>query len=429
MLRVCACVGRLWLLTFALLLGTSTASAQVCNIKVVTDANPDYHDMQSMVASITSRWTTPEEKCWAMFYWNHIARRQTSPMMLHGLELTDPIRQFNDYGYTMCSTVAGINTSIWHHMGLQVRFWDISLHTVSECDYSGRWHIYDNSMSAIYTLCDGVTIAGVEDVGRDGACSASGGRSEPGHIARYHCLNATSANGFLTGADTQRDLAQEYRCFKPSGLKYRSYYNNWEWGHRYILNLRPGEEYTRYYHSLGEEPDYYVPNGGKDPDAANRRYRIRGNGVWKFNADLSPGEAEQAYQEATNIRSVVGGGLQSAAAGSPAEIVFKVQAANVATAQNLRATIFRKSAADSASISVSTNNGIQWQPVWSAEETGRVEINRDAARRSQRRLRNPGKSRTAGREPPGRRTTRATRAENDHYAQQQNAALVAAGTQ
>jgi len=23
-------------------------------------------------------------------------------MMLHGLALTDPIRQFNDYGYTMC---------------------------------------------------------------------------------------------------------------------------------------------------------------------------------------------------------------------------------------------------------------------------------------------------------------------------------------
>ena len=42
-----------------------------------------------------------------MWYWNHIARRQTAPMILHGMELTDPIRQFNDYGYTMCSTIAG----------------------------------------------------------------------------------------------------------------------------------------------------------------------------------------------------------------------------------------------------------------------------------------------------------------------------------
>ncbi len=38
-------------------------------------------------------------------------------MILHGQELTDPIRQFNDYGYTMCSTIAGINCAIWARWG------------------------------------------------------------------------------------------------------------------------------------------------------------------------------------------------------------------------------------------------------------------------------------------------------------------------
>ena len=28
------------------------------------------------------------------------------------------------------------------------------------------------------------------------------GAEEPGHIAKYHCLMATSPRGFLTGADT-----------------------------------------------------------------------------------------------------------------------------------------------------------------------------------------------------------------------------------
>src|SRR4051812_28149664 len=87
----------------------ASASAEVCNIKIVTDASPDFTDLPSMVHSITSRWTTPADKCWAMFYWLHIARRQTSPMWLHGLELADPIRQFNDYGFTMCSTISGVN--------------------------------------------------------------------------------------------------------------------------------------------------------------------------------------------------------------------------------------------------------------------------------------------------------------------------------
>ncbi|MCX7012579.1 MAG: hypothetical protein NTW86_08455 [Candidatus Sumerlaeota bacterium] len=186
-----------------------SAFAEVCNIKVVTDASPDYSDMASLVHSVADAWATPAEKCWAMFYWNHIARRQTAPMKVHGLELTDPIRQFNDYGFTMCSTIAGINTGIWHTMGFNVKFWDISLHTVPEVEYDGGWHMYDNSMSALYTLCDGKTIAGVEDIGKTLACPASVGRAEPGHIGRYHCLFGTSANGFLTGADCPRSLESE----------------------------------------------------------------------------------------------------------------------------------------------------------------------------------------------------------------------------
>ncbi len=357
--------------TLGLCLSTP-AAAQVCNIKVVTDANPDYSDMESMIHSVTSRWSTPAEKSWAMFYWNHIARRQTAPMILHGRELTDPIRQFNDYGYMMCSTIAGTNCAIWHNMGMDVRFWDISLHTVSECFYDERWHIYDNSMSALYTLCDGVTIAGVEDVGKEGACAASGGKVEPGHIAKYHCLNATSNNGFLTGADCPRDLAQEYRCFNPKGLKHRYYFHNWDWGHRYILNLRSGEAYTRYYRSLGEEPEYYVPNCGKDPEAANTRYRIRGNGVWIFEPDLTADGLKRCVHHAANMQAASAGGLQPATPGIPAEVVFTIQAANVVTSQKIRAVFQRKADSDLAQISISTTNGLTWRDTWTARERGEV---------------------------------------------------------
>jgi hypothetical protein len=33
--------------------------ASVYNLKVVTDASPDYHDMGSMIHSITSKWEKP----------------------------------------------------------------------------------------------------------------------------------------------------------------------------------------------------------------------------------------------------------------------------------------------------------------------------------------------------------------------------------
>ncbi|KPJ55618.1 MAG: hypothetical protein AMS16_03960 [Planctomycetes bacterium DG_58] len=360
------------------------AAAQVCNVKVVTDASPDYHDMGSLVHSVTSKWPTMKEKCWTMFYWMHIARRQTSPMIVHGLELTDPIRQFNDYGYMMCSTIAGANCGIWHHMGMKVKFWDISAHTVSECFYDGRWHMYDDSMSAIYTLCDGKTIAAVEDIGKKGACAASGGKEEPGHIAKYHCLTATSKNGWLTGADWEgRSLDQEYRCFNPNGLQYRYYLQNWDWGHRYILNLRDGEAYTRYYDRRDRnspdavaqddrgthkaDPAYFVPNGGRDPE---RGLRIRGNGEWTWTPELTAANYRKTIVSEKNVTSLADGGLRPTPPAEPAEVVFKVQGANVITSQLIKLGLLRKTEGDEVALSMSTNNGLKWTEVWRAEKTG-----------------------------------------------------------
>ncbi|MFB3890860.1 MAG: hypothetical protein ACE15C_02425 [Phycisphaerae bacterium] len=379
-LPVISALALLVLLALAVL----PAPAEVYNLKVVTDANPDYSDMASMIRSITAKWPTTREKCWAMYYWTHIARRQTSPMVLHGRELGDPIRQFNDYGYTMCSTVAGVNCAIWHNMGLPVKFWDISMHTVSECFYDDRWHIYDNSMSAIYTLCDGKTVAGVQDVGKEGACEASGGRKEPGHIAKYHCLYATSNNGFLTGADCPRDLQQEYICFNPNGLKYRNYECGWEDGHRYILNLRDGDSYTRYYYRLdkpeigkdgqpvkggkflnaitGQEVQterFYIPNTGEDPKAKpfdpERGFNIRGNGVWTFRPPLTADAYKKAIISETNIAPAAGCGLMAVDTSKEAEVVFKVNAANVVTSARIQTEFFGK-----ADVEISTNNGITW---------------------------------------------------------------------
>lgn len=355
------------------LAAVSPAPGQLYNLKVLTDATPDYHDLESMVRSMTSRWTTPEEKCWAVFYWNHIARRQTTPMELHGLELTDPIRQFNDYGYTMCSTIAGTNCSIWHAMGLKHRYWDIANHTVSEVFYNDRWHIYDNSMSALYTLCDGKTIAGVEDVGKAGACAASGGKVERGHVAKYHCLCATSPQGFLTGADCARSLDEESRCFNPNALKYRHYFFDWDRGHRYILNLRPNEVYTRNFQSLGQERKYFVPNHGRDPDAdqnGKSRFKLRGNGLWTFNPKLNPTEVSRTVHQMSGLQALPQGGLQPEKPGLPGEAVFKVDGANVNTSMTIRPSCRRATSADVNAIAVSTTNGLTWKEVWRNDKTG-----------------------------------------------------------
>jgi len=353
---------------------SSVATASVYNLKVVTDASPDYSDMDSLVRSITGKWETPEQKCWAMFYWNHIARRQCAPMVLHGMALTDPIRQFNDYGYTMCSTIAGINCAIWDAMGLPIRYWDITNHTVPEVQYGGRWHIYDDSLSALYTLCDGVTIAGVEDVGAALGCEASQGKVEPGHIARYHCLTATSANGFLTGSDTTRDLAQEHNCFRTSGLMYRPYFHDWDRGYRYILNLRGDETYTRTYHSLGDTDRHFIPLNGKDPD--DGRFHIRGNGVRTYRPRLDAEGLTQDAVSATGIRPAEDG-IVPERAGEPGEVVFRVEGANVICSLALHATLKRTAEGDVNAISLNTTNGLTWQEVWRSDQLGEQTVDLD----------------------------------------------------
>ena len=356
------------LLLLSLAAARTQGRASVYNLKVVTDASPDYSDMDSLVHSITGNWQTPEEKLWALFYWNHIARRQCSPMMVHGLACTDPIRQFNDYGYTMCSTIAGINCAIWDAMGLRAKYWDITNHTVPEVEYGGRWHMYDSSLSALYTLCDGRTIAGVEDIGKTQGCAASGGVEEPGHIAKRHCLTATSPNGFLTGSDTTRDLDQEYRCFNPNGLKYRSYYYDWDRGHRYILNLRGDETYTRYYAKQGDDPAHYVPLDGKDPD--DGRFGLRGNGVRTLGPLVTGADLVAAAQSVAGLQPVGREALGPDRTGVPGEVVFRLEGANVITSVSLQANLHRGGDADANAISVSTTNGLTWREVWRNDAVG-----------------------------------------------------------
>ncbi|MCL2639534.1 MAG: discoidin domain-containing protein [Phycisphaerales bacterium] len=363
------------LLAASVLLAAAPAYAQLANLKVVTDANPDYSDMESMVRSINHNWPTDAEKMYAQFHWDHIARRQTAPMIVHGFALADPIRQYNDYGFLMCSTISGLKCSVWNYMNYPCRYWDIGLHTVPDVWYDGRFHHYDNSLSVHYALADGKTIASVPDVGLMGKGPETNGEEVRGYLGKYRCLNATGPNGYLEGSDTNRDLKHIAEdCYNPNVLKYRWYYYDQDRGHRYSLNLRAGEVYTRYYSRqdvnspnavvqydnnphFKADPAYFVPNNGKDPEAANPRYRIRGNGerVWTpvLTAAGIAGQTER-------LENVKGGanGLTLTDASKPGFAIFKVEGANVITSLKIKAQ-----ATGSASLAISTTNGVTWKPL------------------------------------------------------------------
>ncbi len=349
----------------------ATAGAAAYNLKVVSDASPDLTDLNSLIYSTTSRWTSNREKVWSLFYWSRLLKRQTAPMVIHGFELTDPIRNLVDYGFTQCSTISGINQSLYEALGLRHQYWDICNHSVSNVEYDGAFHMIDSSMSNLVTTDDGVTLASIQQAAAGSA-----------RLVRERSLYATGPNGFLTGSDASRNLtdfaspvtgtiATGYsRAFCETGLKFRDYYYNWNSGHRYVLNLREDESYTRYYRRLGATSDYWVGSekvSSPDPthtyeiDAVNR-FGIRGNGAWSFTPKLTADAWSRSVYRANNITAVAAG-LQPGVAGTAAEVVYKVQAANAITSQKIQARLTRTDPSATATIAVSLNHGTTWMQV------------------------------------------------------------------
>ena len=396
----------------------STPGAAVFNLQVVSDASPDLADLKRFVDSTTSRWSTSREKVWALFYWGHILKRQTGPIVLHGSEVTDPIRNFSDYGFTMCSTITGINQSLYEAIGLKHQYWDICNHTVSAVEYDGKFHMVDTSMSNLVTEDDGVTLATVEEAAAESA-----------RLVRERSLYATSPNGFLTGTDTMRNLGSLVNPgngsvlggfaadFCAANLKYRDYYYNWNSGHRYVLNLREDESYTRYYAPLGSSSDYWVGSesvSAPDPaqtfeNDASHRFGMRGNGRWTFTPSLTPGEWARAAYRYTNITAGAAGGLHPGVAAQAAEVIYKVQAANAITSQSIQAQFARtdpRLPQRSRSVSITARRGPSSPRL--APPSAPPSALRQRAHRGERRLRDAraypidDRQRNSGRRDPDR---------------------------
>src|SRR5690242_4068297 len=83
------------------------------NITLVTDAAPDFTDIDSYLRSITSQYDKPQDKAIAVWRWSQRLRKQTSFPEEEGHVVNDPIQFFGSYGYTMCGIISGIDNSLW----------------------------------------------------------------------------------------------------------------------------------------------------------------------------------------------------------------------------------------------------------------------------------------------------------------------------
>ncbi|MFI5379625.1 MAG: hypothetical protein ACHRHE_10035 [Tepidisphaerales bacterium] len=327
------------------------APGAVYNVTLVTDSSPDLTDIDSYLRSITSQYATPQEQAIAIWRWSQRLRKQTTNPSEDGHEILDPIRMFNSYGYCNCGIVSGVNNALWLKMGWKAHYVQLRDHTVCECSWDDgkTWHMFDASMS-FYCFNDRGEVASVREIEKNPRFYLENFAPEcatnPVHDINDH-------RGWRSASDRpveyKRTLANGYDSFKPpNDITDGNLYA--QWGTRYVLNLRPGEHYTRYFQPLeGGGPGTFRPVRGNQDVDTNKV--IRANGVWRYNPNLlNPATRDLVYSDSgvTWTKDGVKG---------PGQVVFKVSAANVVTSAKLSCV------ATGAAVSISRDAGITWTKI------------------------------------------------------------------
>ncbi|HYG75577.1 MAG TPA: hypothetical protein VEK08_11290 [Planctomycetota bacterium] len=333
---------------------TSAGAAPVYNISLLTDSAPDFTDIQSYLRSITSQFDTPQEKAINIFRWSQRLRKQTSYPTEDGHEVLDPIFFFTSYGYTMCGIISGIDNSLWLNMGWKAHYVQLGDHTVCETswDDGNTWHMFDNSTS-IYCFNDRNEIASVREIERNPLFYL---QNVPPALGTNPVKDISDHNGWRWGADhpveNRRTLANGVDSFKAPNEILEDHLAT-RWGRRYVINLRPGEHYTRYFKNLdtdNPDPRYYRPLHGKDVEGKHNK-NIRASGVWQYQVDFKDPAAQQQIFSASGVKWTPDG------VRGPGSVVLKVSAANVVTSAKILLS------GSGLKASVSRMAGTRWDPI------------------------------------------------------------------
>jgi hypothetical protein len=346
----------------------SSTPGALYNITLVTDSAPDLTDVDSYLRSITSQYATPQEQAVAIWRWSQRLRKQTTNPMEEGHYVLDPVQMFNSYGYCNCGIISGVNNALWLRMGWRARYVQLGDHTVSECSWDGgkSWHMFDSSMS-FYCFNDRGEVASVREIEQNPRYYLENFAPE---CATNPVGGPDDHRGWRCASDRpveyQRTLANGYDSFKaPNDLQEANLLA--QWGHRYVFNLRPHEQYTRHFHPLegGGRRTFRPVRGNQDVDANGS---IRANGLWNYAPDLrDPATRSQVYSE-SGVTWTKDGIRPSAQTGW---VLLKITAANVVTSAQLTLR------GVGAAVFVSRDAGINWQRL--AGDSGEMECLEEVA--------------------------------------------------
>jgi hypothetical protein len=189
--------------------------------------------------------------------------------------------------------------------------------------------------------------------------------------------------GFLpAGTHGWSDTMAEY-ARTPSEVHEYGYHA----GHRALFSLRPGESLVREagnrgLHVNGDRPPGWEGLKARAPERdlaylkeflPGYRGGVVGNGVHRYAPDLASGEVAGGAEVHDNLAAGGSPALRPKDVDKPGMVVIPMTSPYVYLGGKLRVKAVRRSADDRVAVSVSTDNGRSFAPVWSADVPGTTE--------------------------------------------------------
>ncbi|MEA1996600.1 MAG: CARDB domain-containing protein [Gemmatimonadota bacterium] len=341
------------------------------DIKLKLEGALDFSSIKALAAGIIKPGMTDEEKAKACFYFTG-----TNFYDRGGSGCEDPLEYVNLWGFSWCGNFGLFLNALWQAAGFRTVFLNPVLgmpggHTISAVYYDNQWHMFDSRMRGYFLNRDNRTVASLVDLDRDDFLLRRGLDYSNLALGRWGFPTVTT-NYFNASSDW-------YDSYNAHFDNETLFYNNTpKWDPR--LDLRTGEKLTlnwtnqgKWWHRKELSPEWLKIHGRGSSDATRVEPIIYANGTVEF--DIDPKAFRKQALESSGIRARNIGTtpvFMPSAPGKSGYVVYKVRAPYFIPSMKVEAEGFRKTGNDSLAIELSTDEGLSWLPLWSAEGTGRL---------------------------------------------------------
>jgi hypothetical protein len=385
--------------------GEDAGGARLNNLKVLSDKIDDVTTTDNILQAFLKPGMSDAQRSRALWTAAVKYRHQAPPpneYLAADWEAHDPVKLFNVYGYCMCCCSSAILEALNRLDGREARGRILNGHSVPEVAYGGAWHMYDASLITFFPRPGTGEVAAVDDV--SAALAAWYAKNPVYQRNRAKLTELMSGEQWLgwksKGPELLAACPYYERGFFPARThgwndtmveydrKSEVYEYGYQVGHQALFSLRPGESLTREATNRGLHVNMReAPHGdllkARAPEAdlvylkdffPGYRGGVVANGIHTYAPDLAAGALAAGADVYDNLASGGAPALHVKTAGKPGVAIVQMASPYVYLGGRLTLKAVRQTPADRVAVSISTNNGRTFQPLWTAAKTGTSDV-------------------------------------------------------